>query len=144
MQQFYVQHPLIQQYPFFQQPVPATASRFLVSMFDPVDQLRQPVTFPFSGRTAKNRFLKSAMSERLATFSTFDPCRRGQPTEELVRLYETWAKGDIGDFYPILHSALINFFEGIIVTGNIQIKKDHLEATGSHYSLQKIVRLMSV
>lgn len=115
MQQFYVQHPLIQQYPFFQQPVPATASRFLVSMFDPVDQLRQPVTFPFSGRTAKNRFLKSAMSERLATFSTFDPCRRGQPTEELVRLYETWAKGDIG----------------IIVTGNIQIKKDHLEATGN-------------
>lgn len=115
MQQFYVQHPLIQQYPFFQQPLAATASRFLVSMFDPVDQLRQPVTFPFSGRTAKNRFLKSAMSERLATFSTFDPCRRGQPTEELVRLYETWAKGDIG----------------IIVTGNIQIKKDHLEATGN-------------
>lgn len=84
-------------------------------MFDPVELLKQPVTFPFSGRTAKNRFLKSAMSERLATFSTFDPCGRGQPTEELVRLYETWAKGDIG----------------IIVTGNIQIKKDHLEATGN-------------
>ncbi|KAG2067275.1 NADH oxidase [Suillus decipiens] len=83
-------------------------------MFDPVELLRQPVTFPFSGRTAKNRFLKSAMSERLATFSTLDPRGRGQPTEELVRLYETWAKGDIG----------------IIVTGNIQIKKDHLEATG--------------
>ncbi|KAG1893632.1 uncharacterized protein F5891DRAFT_1131213 [Suillus fuscotomentosus] len=74
-----------------------------------------PCYFPFSGRTAKNRFLKSAMSERLATFSNFDPCGRGQPTEELVRLYETWAKGDIG----------------IIVTGNIQIKKDHLEATGN-------------
>ncbi|KAG2148901.1 hypothetical protein DEU56DRAFT_729964 [Suillus clintonianus] len=84
-------------------------------MFDPVELLSQPVTFPFSGRTAKNRFLKSAMSERLATFSTFDPYGRGQPTEELVRLYETWAKGDIG----------------IIVTGNIQIKKDHLEATGN-------------
>ncbi|KAG1745091.1 uncharacterized protein EDB91DRAFT_1050317 [Suillus paluster] len=84
-------------------------------MFDPVEILRQPLTFPFSGRTAKNRFLKSAMSERLATFSTFDPCGRGQPTKELVRLYETWAKGDIG----------------IIITGNIQIKKDHLEATGN-------------
>ncbi|KAG2155272.1 uncharacterized protein EDB93DRAFT_1239183 [Suillus bovinus] len=87
----------------------------MVSTFDPVEPLRQPVTFPFSGRTAKNRLLKSAMSERLATFSTLDPCGRGQPTEELVRLYETWAKGDIG----------------IIVTGNIQIKKDHLEATGN-------------
>jgi 2,4-dienoyl-CoA reductase-like NADH-dependent reductase (Old Yellow Enzyme family) len=87
----------------------------MVSVFDPVELLGQPVTFPFSGRTAKNRFLKSAMSERLATFSTFDPDGRGQPTEELVRLYETWAKGDIG----------------IIVTGNIQIKKDHLEATGN-------------
>ncbi|KAG2044065.1 hypothetical protein BDR03DRAFT_851053 [Suillus americanus] len=83
-------------------------------MLDPVELLRQPVTLPFSGRTAKNRFLKSAMSERLATFSTFDPSSRGKPTEELIRLYETWAKGDIG----------------IIVTGNIQIKKDHLEATG--------------
>ncbi|OAX37737.1 FMN-linked oxidoreductase [Rhizopogon vinicolor AM-OR11-026] len=83
-------------------------------MADPVGLLQQPVTFPFSGRTAKNRFLKSAMSERLATFSTFYPSGRGRPTEELVRLYETWAKGDIG----------------IIVTGNIQIKKDHLEATG--------------
>lgn len=111
----YVQHPLFQQYSFAQQPEPTTASRYMVSMFDPIELLSQPVTFPFSGQTAKNRFLKSAMSERLATFSTFDPRRRGQPTEELVRLYETWAKGDIG----------------IIVTGNIQIKKDHLEATGN-------------
>ncbi|KAG1838281.1 hypothetical protein DFJ58DRAFT_718762 [Suillus subalutaceus] len=99
-------HPYAQ-YSFVQQPEQTTASTYMVSM--------QPVTFPFSGRTAKNRFLKSAMSERLATFSPFDPSGRGQPTEELVRLYETWAKGDIG----------------IIVTGNIQIKKDHLEATGN-------------
>lgn len=107
-------HPFVQ-YPFHRQPEETTASRYMVSMLHPVELLRQPVTFPFSGRTAKNRFLKSAMSERLATFSNFDPCGRGQPTEELVRLYETWAKGDIG----------------IIVTGNIQIKKDHLEATGN-------------
>lgn len=95
------------QYPFHQQPEETTTSRYMVSMFHPVELLRQPVTFPFSGRTAKNRFLKSAMSERLATFSNFDPCGRGQPTEELVRLYETWAKGDIGDFHPILDDALI-------------------------------------
>ncbi|KIK94609.1 hypothetical protein PAXRUDRAFT_38528, partial [Paxillus rubicundulus Ve08.2h10] len=77
--------------------------------------LGQPVTFHFSGKTAKNKFMKSAMSERLATFSSSDPMERGQPTEELLRLYETWAMGNIG----------------IIVTGNIQIKKDHLEATGN-------------
>ncbi|KAI5983157.1 hypothetical protein EDC04DRAFT_2592049 [Pisolithus marmoratus] len=77
--------------------------------------LGQPVTFPFSQKTAKNRVMKSAMSERLATFSTHDPRKRGQPTEELIRLYETWGMGGIG----------------IIITGNVQIKKDHLEATGN-------------
>lgn len=58
--------------------------------------LGQPLTFPFSGKTAKNKLMKSAMSERLSTFSPYDPMERGQPTEELVRLYETWAMGDIG------------------------------------------------
>jgi len=58
--------------------------------------LGQPLTFPFSGKTAKNRLMKSAMSERLSTFSPCDPMERGQPTEELIRLYETWAMGDIG------------------------------------------------
>lgn len=58
--------------------------------------LGQPFTFPFSGKTAKNKLMKSAMSERLSTFSPYDPMERGQPTEELVRLYETWAMGDIG------------------------------------------------
>lgn len=58
--------------------------------------LGKPLTFPFSGKTTKNRLMKSAMSERLSTFSPYDPTERGQPTEELVRLYETWAMGDIG------------------------------------------------
>ncbi|KAN0078298.1 hypothetical protein V8E55_010355 [Tylopilus felleus] len=77
--------------------------------------LGQPLTFPFSGKTAKNKLMKSAMSERLSTFSPYDPMERGQPTEELIRLYETWAMGEIG----------------IMITGNIQIKKDHLEASGN-------------
>lgn len=85
-----------------------------VNMTDPA-VLGQSVTFPFSEKVAKNSVLKSAMSERLATFSPGDPKERGQPTEELIRLYETWATGGIG----------------IIITGNIQIKKDHLEATGN-------------
>src|SRR6267154_5319124 len=111
----YVQHPLVHQYSFIQQRKQATVSRHMGSgpaMFDPIELLKQPVTFPFSGRTAKNRFLKSAMSERLATFATFDPCGRGQPTEELLRVYDTWAKGDIGNFHPILYNALIQSSKG--------------------------------
>ena len=62
--------------------------------------LGQSLTFPFSGKTARNKIMKSAMSERLSTFSAYDPTERGQPTEELVRLYETWAVGEIGMSLP--------------------------------------------
>ena len=109
MQEFYpyVQHPSVQQYPLVLQRKQARVSRYKArpAMSDPIELLKQPLTFPFSGRTARNRFLKSAMSERLATFSTFDPSGRGRPTEELVRLYETWAKGDIGNSHLILYHA---------------------------------------
>ena len=38
---------------------------------DAVDtkRLGEPVTFPFSGRTAPNRFLKAPMTERLCTWN---------------------------------------------------------------------------
>ena len=46
-----------------------------------------PFTFQ-NGKTAKNRIFKSAMEEQ---FSQND-----QPSEKLVRLYDTWAKGGAG------------------------------------------------
>ena len=58
--------------------------------------LFQPFTFK-NGQTAKNRFFKSAMEEQLAKHS--------QPTEQLVRLYDTWAKGGAG----------------VLVTGNVMV-----------------------
>ena len=58
--------------------------------------LFQPFTFT-NGKTAKNRFFKSAMEEQLA--------KHNQPTQTLVRLYDTWAKGGIG----------------ISVTGNVMV-----------------------
>lgn len=58
--------------------------------------LFQSFTFP-NGKTAKNRFFKSAMEEQLA--------KHDQPTQALVRLYDTWAKGGIG----------------ISVTGNVMV-----------------------
>lgn len=60
--------------------------------------LFQSFTFP-NGKTAKNRFFKSAMEEQLA--------KHDQPTQALVRLYDTWAKGGIG----------------ISVTGNVMVSE---------------------
>ena len=61
--------------------------------------LFQSFTFP-NGKIAKNRFFKSAMEEQLA--------KHNQPTEQLVRLYDTWAKGGIG----------------ISVTGNVMVAEN--------------------
>ena len=61
--------------------------------------LFQPLTFT-NGKTAKNRFFKSAMEEQLA--------KHNQPTQTLVRLYDTWAKGGIG----------------ISVTGNVMVAEN--------------------
>ncbi|EFH21765.1 hypothetical protein NEIPOLOT_02484 [Neisseria polysaccharea ATCC 43768] len=55
-----------------------------------------PFTFP-NGKTAKNRIFKSAMEEQLA--------QNDQPSEKLVRLYDTWAKGGAG----------------MLVTGNVMV-----------------------
>lgn len=58
--------------------------------------LFQPFAFK-NGQTAKNRFFKSAMEEQLA--------KHNRPTEQLVRLYDTWAKGGAG----------------VLVTGNVMV-----------------------
>lgn len=58
--------------------------------------LHTPFTLP-NGTIARNRFFKAAMSEQLA--------RRNAPTERLVKLYETWARGGAG----------------ILVTGNVMV-----------------------
>ncbi|WP_274571174.1 NADH:flavin oxidoreductase/NADH oxidase family protein [Neisseria leonii] len=58
--------------------------------------LFQPFTFA-NGKTAKNRFFKSAMEEHLADGS--------RPSQALVNLYRTWAKGGAG----------------VLVTGNVMV-----------------------
>lgn len=77
--------------------------------------LSQPLNFNFSGRTATNRFLKGAMSERLASWSPTDLSARGIPSRELINLYTEWGKGGIG----------------LILTGNIMISLDHLQDMGN-------------
>ena len=61
-----------------------------------------------NGTELKNRFLKSAMSETLAT-------EKNQPTEQHIKLYETWAKGG----------------SAIVVTGNVMVDRRALGEPGN-------------
>jgi 2,4-dienoyl-CoA reductase-like NADH-dependent reductase (Old Yellow Enzyme family) len=81
----------------------------------PIYMLSQPITFVNSGLTAPNRFLKSAMTERLCTFNEEDITdleNRGQVTKEYEEVYRIWGEGQIG----------------IIVLGNLPIHREGLEA----------------
>ena len=71
------------------------------------DIINQPFIFK-NGNTAKNRLLKSAMSEALGD-------RNHAPTQELNTLYQTWANGGIG----------------ICITGNVMIDKRALGEPGN-------------
>lgn len=77
--------------------------------------LGKPLKFEFSGRTAKNRFLKAAMTERLSSWDPNDFEKRGIPSQELVNVYKRWGEGGFGQ----------------ILTGNLMIFPDHLEAMGN-------------
>ncbi|KAG0027126.1 hypothetical protein BGZ82_009141 [Podila clonocystis] len=70
--------------------------------------LSQPLTLPFSGRVIKNRFLKAALSESLARA---DGQIDKSHTNNLINLYEAWAKGG----------------SGLILTGNIMVDRLHRE-----------------
>ncbi|KAK8069380.1 hypothetical protein PG994_005996 [Apiospora phragmitis] len=72
---------------------------------------------PLLGRTAKNRFLKAPMTERLCQWNKGDEdiSARGSPTKEYDLLYQRWGEGEIG----------------IIVTGNIMLKYDAVEGYGN-------------
>lgn len=82
-----------------------------------VSPLKESITFPFSGRTAKNRFLKAPMTERLCHWNKEgeDISARGFPSEEYKRLYQRWGEGEIG----------------VIVAGNLMLKYDAVEAFGN-------------
>lgn len=79
-----------------------------------VAPLGKPLTFPFSGKTAPNRFLKAGMSERIASWHPTDISARGIPLDGLINLYKRWGEGGFG----------------IVMTGNIMLEGDQLEAPG--------------
>ena len=82
---------------------------------DDASKLGEPLHFQFSGKTAPNRFLKGAMTERLSSWDAKDLPKRGIPSENLINVYRRWGEGGIGH----------------ILTGNIMIEYDQLEAPGN-------------
>lgn len=80
-----------------------------------ISPLAQPLHYEFSGKTASNRFLKAAMSERLSSWDAKDLKARGIPSKELINVYKRWGEGGMGT----------------ILTGNIMIAPDQLEAPGN-------------
>lgn len=77
--------------------------------------LGRPLEFAFSGKTASNRFLKGAMTERLSSWDPKNYEARGIPSSNLINVYKRWGEGGIG----------------LILTGNIMIEYDQLEAAGN-------------
>ncbi|GGE21271.1 NADH oxidoreductase [Polymorphobacter glacialis] len=73
----------------------------------PTLNIADSLTLP-CGAVLPNRLAKAAMTEGLA-----DP--QGRATAELARLYGLWAEGGAG----------------LLITGNVQIDRDHLERPGN-------------
>lgn len=80
-----------------------------------VKPLGEPLKFEFSGKTAKNRFLKAAMTERLSSWDATDLPKRGVPSKQLINVYRRWGEGGFG----------------VILTGNVMIEYNQLEAAGN-------------
>ena len=77
--------------------------------------LAEPLAFEFSKRIAPNRFCKAATTERIASWHPEDAFSRGIPSPEFINLYKRWGEGGIG----------------VIITGNIMIEVDQIEAPGN-------------
>lgn len=92
----------------------APSARYESDNVDPAP-LGRPLDFAFSGRTAPNRFMKAAMTERIASWDPKTPEVRGVPSKELINLYKRWGEGGYG----------------VVLTGNILIDYINLEARGN-------------
>ena len=78
-----------------------------------VGPLAQPLKFEFSGKTAPNRFLKAAMTERLSSWDPEHKEKRGIPSDQLIRVYQRWGEGGLG---LILTGNLVSFVAMHFVT----------------------------
>ncbi|EPB78038.1 oxidoreductase, FAD/FMN-binding protein [Ancylostoma ceylanicum] len=79
-----------------------------------VSVLGEKLTFR-NGRTAQNRFLKAALTERISSWDPKDHKKRGIPSRRIINLYDKWGHGKFG----------------MILTGNICVDPWNLEAAGN-------------
>ena len=100
----------------------APAARYESDDVD-VSKLGQPLHYEFSGKTAPNRFLKSAMTERISSWDPKNFDARGIPSKNLINVYRRWGEGAIGT----------------IVTGNIMIEYDPVSYTHLTLPTKRIV-----
>ncbi|KAJ4171210.1 hypothetical protein NW754_007356 [Fusarium falciforme] len=80
-----------------------------------VSALGRPLKLAFSQRTAKNRFLKASMTERLCTWDTEDISKRGIPTQDIINAFKWFGEGGIGT----------------ILTGNLMVDPINIEGPGN-------------
>ena len=92
----------------------APSARYVSEDLD-ASPMGKPLHFEFSGRTAPNRFLKGAMTERISSWDPKNLEARGTPSKNLINVYRRWGEGGIG----------------LILSGNIMIEFDQLEAAGN-------------
>lgn len=92
----------------------ASAARYSSDDVD-ASPLGKPLHFEFSGKTALNRFLKAAMTERISSWDPKNLSGRGIPSKNLINVYKRWGEGQLGT----------------ILTGNIMMEYDQLEAAGN-------------
>ncbi|KAI1462670.1 NADH oxidase [Annulohypoxylon moriforme] len=90
------------------------STRYTSRAVDP-SPLGSPLPLPFSSVVLSNRFMKVAMTERLASWDPDDMSLSGIPTQQLLDLYGHWGDGGWGT----------------VVTGNIIVDPTHLEAPGN-------------
>lgn len=83
--------------------------------------LGRPLQFEFSGKTASNRFLKAALTERISSWDPVNIEARGIPSHELINLYKRWGEGGFG----------------IILTGNILIDPEHWKLQETRWCLAR-------
>ena len=91
-----------------------TLPRYGSEQVDP-SPLGKPLHYEFADRTAPNRFLKAAMTERLSSWDAKDLKARGIPSPELINVYRRWGEGGLGT----------------ILTGNIMVDPINLEGPGN-------------
>ncbi|KAH7133932.1 hypothetical protein EDB81DRAFT_887740 [Dactylonectria macrodidyma] len=86
------------------------------------EPLGRSLPFELSGQTAKNRFLKSAMAECLASWSSTDPTLVGVPTDEYINLYKKYGENNWG----LIITGQIDVDTNLYHMGNVVIGAGHL------------------